>query len=344
MQDVAIVGGGVVGLSLARALARVGASVTLLERARASSDAAPWPSAGASSLPIALVNPWRGRKGAAHTDDLAGLATTWRWADELRAEGPATGAERSGVLRVPGSERQARSWRERAGHEPTLRWLDADTVPDGVHAPFGALRVDDGGAIRADAWRTALAASARRAGASLRTGATVTRLDRDGAAWRVATAEAGEHAATTVILSLGADPPPLVRSADGPPWPDWIRTRGEEVAVAVAGPPLPIAGGVYAASEGTRTWVGGGHRPAERDDPDAPAKLRAAMAWSVPGLADGEVAAVWSGVRAKRAHARPVVEPWRDGVWIVGAFAGRGFLCAAWEAERFAAAWRAGRR
>jgi glycine/D-amino acid oxidase-like deaminating enzyme len=222
--------------------------------------------------------------------------------------------------------------------------VDAPDVPSGVHAPFGALRVQDGGAIRADAWRTALAASARDAGASLRSGATVTRLERDTEGWRIATAEAGEHAATTVILSLGADPPPLIRGADGPAWPTWIRTRGEEVALAAAGPPLPIAGGVYAASEGTRTWVGGGHRPAERDDPEAPAKLRAAMAWSLPGLADAAVAAVWSGVRAKRADARPVVEPWRDGVWIVGAFAGRGFLCAAAEAERFAAAWRDGRR
>jgi hypothetical protein len=147
-----------------------------------------------------------------------------------------------------------------------------------------------------------------------------------------------------VILAVGADGPPAVGGADGPPWPAWIRTRGEEVAVAATGPPLPIAGGVYAAAAGDRTWIGGGHRPADRDDPDAPTKLRDAMAWSVPSLADGTVTQVWSGVRAKRADARPVVEAWREGVWIVGAFAGRGFLCAAQEAERFAAAWRGGRR
>ena len=151
MQDVAIVGGGVVGLSLARALARAGAGVTLFERGQPTGDAAPWPSDGASALPIALVNPWRGRKGAAHPDDRAGLDATWRWADELRAEGFDPGAERRGVLRVPTSERQARAWRERADAEPSLTWLDAGTVPDAVHAPFGALRVEDGGAIRADA-------------------------------------------------------------------------------------------------------------------------------------------------------------------------------------------------
>ena len=344
MQDVVVVGGGVVGLSLARALARGGAGVTLVERAPPSGTPAPWPSAGASSLPIALVNPWRGRKGAAHPDDRAGLDATWRWAEELRAEGLDPGAERRGVLRVPTSERQARSWRERADREPSLTWLDPDALPDALHAPFGALRVEDGGAIRADAWRTALAASARAAGAHLRSGAMVTRLDRDGAAWRVVTAQGEAHATRTVVLALGADAPPEVHGADGAPWPDWIRTRGEEVAVAAAGPPLPVAGGIYAAADGARTWIGGGHRPADRDDPDAPRRLREAMAWSVPGLADAEVTAVWTGVRAKRADARPVIEAWREGVWIVGAFAGRGFLCAALEADRFAAAWRDGRR
>jgi len=344
MRDVTIVGGGVVGLSLGRALSQAGAAVTLLERARSSGDRAAWPSGGASSLPIALVNPWRGRKGAAHPDDRAGLDATWRWAEELRAEGLDPGAERRGVLRVPTSERQARSWQAHADAEPSLAWLDADAVPDTVHAPFGALRVDDGGAIRADAWRTALAASARTAGAILRSGATVTRLERDGATWRVTTGQGEQHAARTVVLALGADAPPEVHGADGAPWPDWIRTRGEEVAVAAAGPPVPLAGGIYAATEGDRTWIGGGHRPADRDDPDAPRKLREAMAWSVPGLADAEVTSVWTGVRAKRADARPVIEAWRQGVWIVGAFAGRGFLCAALEAQRFAAAWRDGRR
>jgi glycine/D-amino acid oxidase-like deaminating enzyme len=350
MQDVIIVGGGVVGLSLARALARAGAGVTLLERAPASdrSEAGPsdgtWPSDGASSLPVALINPWRGRKGAAHPDDLDGLAATWRWAEELTAEGLDPGAGRDGLLRVPTSERQARSWRERAAEEPELDWMAAGAVPAAVHAPFGALRVRDGGAIRPDAWRTALAASARGAGATLRSGATAGRLERDVAGWRIVTAEGEVHAARTVILSIGADAPPEVRGAGGSPWPDWIRTRGEEVAVAAAGPPLPVAGGIYAAPDGDRTWVGGGHRPADRDDPDAPRKLREAMAWSVPGLANAPVTEVWSGVRAKRADARPVIEAWRDGVWIVGAFAGRGFLCAALEAERFANAWRAGRR
>lgn len=344
MLDVAIVGGGVVGLSLTRALARAGASVSLFERAQADAETPTWRCDGASSLPVALVNPWRGRKGAAHPDDRAGLAVTWRWTDELRSEGLEPGATRSGVLRVPTSERQAQAWRERASTEASLAWLSPESIPAGIRAPHGALRVADGGWIRAGAWRSALADSGRRHGAALHAGAEVVELAPQRDAWRLSLRDGRTHEARTVLLAIGADAPPRTTGAGGPDWPTWIRTRGEEVALSgAAQPSLPIAGGVYATRDGAVTWVGGGHRPTEREDPEAPTNLRAAIAHTVPALSRAPVGRVWSGVRAKRADARPVIERWRYGVWIVGAFAGRGFLCAALEAERTAEAWRLGR-
>jgi glycine/D-amino acid oxidase-like deaminating enzyme len=217
-------------------------------------------------------------------------------------------------------------------------------VPTPYHAPFGALRVRDGGWLEPGPWLAALTSSARAHGVEVRTGASVARLSGGaGAAWRLAGVDGAALAtAATVVVAVGADAAPAT-TFDGTDlaWPSWIRTRGEVVTLE-GGPAfeLPVAGGVYGASLGDQAWVGGGHRPADEDDPDAPANLREAFAWSLPGLAAARIASVWSGVRAKRGDARPVVDELAPGLWTFGAFAGRGFLCAAWEAERWIARWR----
>lgn len=327
------------GLSLTRAAAVAGASVLALERA------ADGPG-GASALPAALLNPWRGRKGDAHPDDLDGLEAVRRWAAELAAEGREPGAHLAGLLRIPGSARQARGWRERAAVEPSLDWLEPERVLAPYHAPFGALRVRDGGWLEPGRWLAALTSSARALGAEVRAGVPVARLSGGaGAAWRLGGDDGAPLAtAATVVVAVGADAPP-VATFDGTElaWPAWTRTRGEVVTLQ-GGPAfeLPVAGGVYGASLGDRAWVGGGHRAADEDDPAAPGNLREAFAWSLPGLASARMAGVWSGVRAKRGDARPVVEELAPGLWTFGAFAGRGFLCAASEAERWIARWRRG--
>lgn len=348
VHDVAVVGGGVAGLSLARALARMGANVVLVERATPRS-----PRRGASSLPVALLNPWRGRKGAAHPDDLRGLATAWRWAEELTAEGMTaegrgSGANPSGVLRIATSARQARDWRERAAQEPSLRWLAPGALGDPYHAPFGALRVVDGGRIDAPRWLAALAASARSHGAELLPGTQVRDLaQRPDGVWELRGAARDPVAARArrVVSCVGADEAPDAVRQDGRriSWPERIRTRGEVVTLT-GGPalPWPVAGGVYGAADRGTAWIGGGHRPPGQDDPSAPERLRSAFAWSAPALADADVTAVWSGVRAKVPDARPEVRRVAPGLWSFGAFAGRGFLCAADEAELWASRWRSG--
>jgi glycine/D-amino acid oxidase-like deaminating enzyme len=64
----AIVGGGVMGLSLARALAQRGREVTLYSAGERGAE-------GASALPVALLNPFRGRTGRASAEDRSALAT-----------------------------------------------------------------------------------------------------------------------------------------------------------------------------------------------------------------------------------------------------------------------------
>jgi len=337
--DLAIIGGGVAGLSLARAAAMQGARVVLLEQTEGTAEG--WRSGGASSLPVALLNPWRGRKGDAHEDDLRGLSVTWRWAAELEGEGLESGALRTGVLRIPSSARQAASWRERCEVEASLTWLPAGSVPAPYHAPFGAMQVEDGGRIDAAAWLTALAASATQHGAQLHQGVKVEGVEPGGkGAWRVRGEDGGTLVeAQRVVSAVGADAPPVVQGVgEHAPWPTWIRTQGEEVRITgVPTLPWPIAGGLYAASvqEG-EAWMGGGHRPLGEDDPSAATNLRDAFAWSYPPATEGTIQEVWHGARAKREGARPDVREVAPGLWTFGAFAGRGFLCAADEAERFA--------
>ena len=348
--DLAVVGGGVAGLSLARAAARAGTAVTLLERLEAGGD----PATGrASALPAALLNPWRGRKGAAHPDDRAGLATVRRWSGELVAEGLDPGATLSGLLRIPDQERQARTWRERAeaeedaSRDASLAWWPPAEVPAPYHAPYGALWVADGGWLRPALWLDALEASARTLGTNVRFGAEVATLERTREGpWRVRNPDGVELcAAETVAVAAGAHTLPAAR-VDGAAvaWPDWIRTRGD-VVILEGGPafPWPLAGGTYGVSDGAHAWIGGGHRPPDAPPIDEPERLRDAFAWAVPGLERASVASTWSAVRAKRPDARPDVREVAPGLWTFGAFAGRGFLCAAHEAERWVRTWRGDR-
>src|SRR5690606_29915426 len=96
---------------------------------------------GASGVPAALLNPHRGRSGRAHAADLAGMAAIWQLTAALEAEVGASGAHRSGVLRIADNAKQARAWQRIDG----TRWLEPGEVPAVYHAPFGAMLVEGGG-------------------------------------------------------------------------------------------------------------------------------------------------------------------------------------------------------
>ena len=310
-EQVAVVGAGVAGCTLAFELSRRGHPVTLIDRAGPGRG-------GASGVPVALLNPHRGRSGRATPGDLEGLAAFWRLCRDLEAEGLDPGAHRTGVLRIAHSRRQARAWRELG-----VRWLEPGAVPSPYRAPYGAFLVADGGWLEPARLLATLVAAARRRGAETSFGTEVRKISRETGAFRLTTS-AGTLRADRVVVCTGPDRVP------GLPWPELERVAGDVIALAsTSGPPLPLAGAVYGASLAGRVYIGGNHRPGGSVDRAAAEQLRRAFGWFVPALARAEVVSTWTGVRARRAGNAPLLTELDPGLWFLGALSGRGFLTAA---------------
>lgn len=324
--DVLVVGGGVAGATLLHALARRGADCLLVDEGVGAA-------AGASSVPAALLNPNRGRSAKASPADRAGLTDFWALTDALAAEGWATGARRSGVLRVADNPRQARRW-QRLADEPAsgATWLPAAEVPGDYHAPFGALLVRAGGWVSPPLLLAALAASAAALGAPTARGVGVTGLLEEPTAVAVETT-AGPIRARRVALCLGAARPPWLRL------PRLETVWGEAVVLTTtATPPYPLAGSVVAAFGPGVALVSGGHSatPPTADDAEGAHPLTRALAWQVPAVAQATEVERWRGARAKRASGEPVARRLTARTYLLGALGGRGFLRAATLATRVA--------
>ena len=339
---VAIVGAGVAGRSLAWAATRAGATVTVFDASNGHH--------GASGVPAALVNPYRGRAARATDDDLLGAERTWAWAAQLAGAGLDPGAHPTGVVRVADGPRQARTWSARPGAQPF--GAEAAPAPGRWRAPDGGILVPRGGWIDTSRWLDALHSATAAHGARLHPASPVTALTPTaGGGWqlRVGGASAGpsDHTYDRVALCIGAAAPGAL------PHVAVTSVPGSVALVAGHLPARPLAGAVYAAPVGSparhgldpwRPWfaVGGGHADAGEAQGDA-AGLLATLTRSLPtepAPAHGwTVHATWRGVRARGPTPQPQVERLAPGVWWFGAFAGRGFLRAALEAERLVERW-----
>ena len=313
---IVIVGGGVMGVTLAYTLARREVRVTLLEGGEGPR--------GASGVPVALLNPYRGRSARASDFDIAALAATWALVGELEQQGFETGVHRSGVVRVASNAKQAKTWAKREGVNP----FGPDAAPRGFHAPFGGFTAASGGWLEPQRYLAALSAGAVRRGATLLTGHEV--LDVS-AALEVHT-DNGDFQAQQIVLCTGSS----LTLSQGEVGLEQI--AGEVVGLALREPdpplPYPLAGAVYGAQVGGAFFLGGNHRPAEVTDEHAPVLLQRAGGWFVPALRDADIASVWYGVRVTAEDHLPVVRPLRPGVLFVGGLAGRGFLAAASVAQK----------
>ena len=322
LSDYLVIGGGVAGCALTYVLSTRGVGVTLVERGGISEQ-------GASSVPVALLNPYRGRSARANELDLAGLAAMGRLVGELATLDLDHGVHLRGVLRVAPNQKQAKTWRKREG----VRWLESEEVPEVYHAPFGGFLVEQGGWLEPHLFLRALVAAAqRRGGVRVLEHCTVQGVRERGSIQEVRTSS-GTLSAKTVIYCTGASEE--VEAALGVE--ELEHVAGEVIRLRTSAQlPHALAGAIYSAQVRDEVLLGGNHRPAERTDERAPQQLQRAGGWFIPALKEAELVSVWTGVRAKTEDNVPVIKEVRKGVWFFGGLAGRGFLCAAHLAEGLA--------
>ncbi|MCW8133430.1 MAG: glycine oxidase ThiO [Planctomycetota bacterium] len=227
--DILIVGGGLVGLSVARCCARLGLSVTLLERERVGSRAS-WAGAG-----MLTCHPWpKPPEGESDYHDLVleSIRIHEAWAGELRDEtGIDVGFVRCGALELIGPERASpasqdnirrmldgcvqrgiRAERitlaEAARLEPNVR---LDGYREAVHFP-------DDGQVRNNRLGRALAASCRNLGVRIVEGVDVSDLDVDaGAARGVVCRDGTRYAGGKLVVATGAWTPQIAKLVEAAP-------------------------------------------------------------------------------------------------------------------------------
>ena len=310
--QVLIVGAGVAGCTLAYELTKDGAQVTLLEAGQLNKQ-------GASAVPVALLNPNRGRTARASDLDKAGLTAMHDLSAELKEAGFEHGIKFSGVLRIASNEKQARKWQKLSSAHP----LEPQEIPPSYHAPFGGLMIDEGGWLEPETFLHSLIEAAKAKGLHLLEGCQVNQFERV-AEKLVAHTSQGKFSADVAVLCIGAS-----QTVDAS-LPELERLAGDVIGLKTDAPfPYPIAGAIYGAKKGATVFIGGNHRPENAQDPEAASRLKNSAGWFVKALKEAQLISQWTGVRAKRKDNQPLICELRDGLWFYGALAGRGFLCSA---------------
>lgn len=304
-----IVGAGIVGCSLAYAFSKHSLDVTVIEAGELGKQ-------GASAVPMALLNPNRGRTARASDLDKNGLAAMQSLAEELEIEGLEHGLQFPGVLRIAHNEKQRKKFAKLDG----VQHLNA--IPEPYHAPFGGILVEQGGWLEPQKFLKALRFGAKQRGVKFIEHTRVEgRWKKEDGRISVRTS-ADVFCADKVFLCVGA-----THNA-GFDLPELERIEGDVIALnADLAMPYPIAGAIYGMQKGKQVFMGGNHRAENETDPNAIHRLKKSSSWFIKALADTPVASAWSGVRAKREDNQPLITELEKDVWFVGALGGRGFLC-----------------
>lgn len=301
--DVIVVGGGVVGCSLAYDLAGLGVSVTLLERQEIAREAS-WASAGIISPPVESMG----------TRAEMALLAYGRYpalvADVEAATGIDTGFNVTGELMAILAEdvpfyQAMQEWQSSQGVESI--WLEGDALR--MHEPalheryVAGLYTPKSASVRLERMTTALAGAAMQRGATVHENLPVTEiiLDRDRATG-VQTPK-GTIRGGTVVVTAGAWSGGLLDSLDVP-----IPTHpvyGQMLAIAE--PPVPIrsviaGGGGYIVPRADGTVAIGATEVPEAGYDKRPTP--AGLAWLielvnnvVPSLNHGTFESTWAGLR-----------------------------------------------
>lgn len=337
LHEVVVVGSGIAGASLFYELTRRGVSALLLERGAGTAE-----QGATSTLPAALINPYRGRTARARQLDLDGARSFWRTTKRLRELGHEPGSRQCGLLRIASNHRQAAAWRKLQGDE--LEWLEPTEIPRPYHAPFGGLRVVTGGWVEPRRLLPALLAASLAAGGRVAFGSELRGRRSAAAGGQLLDVVQGGRSFTVrareVALCLGAYDARTCRL------PRLELASGLALTLSVESPergrpPLPpLAGAIGVVPQGSEVHLTGAAlrttEPSPAELAEAAEKLQRAGSWFLPALGSARVVATWTGTRARRPSGTPVVRRLAPGVTLFGGLAGRGFLCGPHLAERLA--------
>jgi len=364
--DVVVVGGGLIGCLTARAAARDGWTVVLVERAaglgsESSSAAAgmlsPQMEAAEEILVAGGADAGAGARRFAMLElCLAGRERVPALARELEAETGrpthyredgtlvvALDEEEAGRLAARGAEQRARGLRARWLELAAARALEPGITPRAA----GALHLPDDHQIDNVALLAAVEASIRSLpGIEVRTATRVAGLAIENGRVAGVRTEGGTLPAGAVVLAAGA----WSSAVAGLPGRVEVRpVKGQMAALRPAAPPMGrIVGGrsVYCVPrDDGRIIVGATVEEAgfdKRVDPRAVERLLAAAADVVPALAAAPLHASWAGLRPGTADDLPVLgpDPEVEGLlWATGHYR-NGILLAPLTAETIAALLR----
>jgi glycine oxidase len=320
VQDIIVIGAGVIGLSLARELARSGARVSVLERDRTPRGAT-W-AAGGMLAPLGEAHqPGPFLSGALESlrmwpDWVAGLESeTGRSADYRPCGKLLVGASAADVSRL----RTRFEWQAADGHD--ARWVEGSSVR-GVEPSLGAqwtsgLHLPGHACVDPRRLHDVLLRSTEAAGAGLHRGVHVKRLLRaEGRVVGAISTEGTRWHADWVVVAAGA----WSGSLEGLPWSLPVRpVRGQMLALRVATPLIRglVAGpGAYLiprdGPDGPLVVVGASMDDAgftvATDDPTIEGLRRAAEAL-VPDLAGAPEQSRWAGLRPATPDELPILGP-----------------------------------
>lgn len=313
--DVIIVGGGVIGLSIAQRLAGSGSRVTLIERDVAGRSAS-W-AAGGMLSPLGEAEdagPFLRMALASHQ-----LWPEWAASIEAQSDGD-VGLHLNGKTLVAYTEdgaarlRTRFEWQEKAGHP--IHWLEAAAVREvepaissevvaGIHLPQDG-RVNNRSLV------SALRESCDRRGVRIREGIEVLRLTGDDQRVTGVETSVGPVRADLTIMAAGAWAPALVGSKPLP-------IKGSMVELAPGGSPVKgviAAPGAYLIPRdtpyGPRIVVGATMEEAgfdQRPSEAAIQSLQSAAIRAVPALATAERTDAWAGLRPGSPDDLPIIGP-----------------------------------
>lgn len=318
--DVVVIGGGIIGLSIAEQLGRRGAGVTVLERHACGSEAS-----GAAAGMLAPLAETACHASADHspflTLALAGLDAHAPWLERLRAEtGLEVGPHGPGMLRIT-DETRVEDLRSAFDRQSSLglplEWLEGaalKAVEPALAGVIAAIRSPREQHVQPPVLVLALARSLTSRGGTVREGAPARGFVTHGARVLAVRTDDDELPCAEVVIAGGAWTPAIAAALDArvPVKP----VRGQILALLPQ--PMPFRHTLYGPDgylvpkPDGRLVVGATEDQAgfdSRPTADGVARLLAMATRLLPSLAAAPFSGAWAGLRPASADRLPLLGP-----------------------------------